>query len=275
MKDDILLKLHKTLLYIMDEIDKICEKNKINYSLIGGSMIGAVRHKGFIPWDDDIDVAMLREDYEKFARVCYSTLDDKFQWQSILTDPDYPYGFGKLILKGTECISAGHENEKWQKGIYVDVFPLDDIPTNKYLQKKHKFCNLLLIKMLERKMKGKIINKNLNKIIIFHLIDILNIFVSFNFLRKKLEKNMLRYEKSNSEIVSNLGGYYGYEKEMTYKKYFKKFIRVPFEDRNYYIIKEYDLYLTSVYGDYMKMPPEDKRRTHEFIILEFGEYENI
>ena len=275
MDEKNLYKLHKVLLVIMDEIDRICCRNQIEYTLTGGSMIGAVRHKGFIPWDDDMDVAMTRENYELFKDVCTKELGEDFFFQEIANDKDYPYGFGKLVLRGTVCIAKGHETEAWQKGIYVDIFPLDSVPENIYNKKKHMFINLLLIKLIEGKTGRNIAQYGFVKGFIFNVLDAFGSFFSYDFLRKALLKNMVCHHDIKTKDICNLGGYYGYKRETAKRSCFENFIRVPFEDREYNIISAYDEYLTGVYGDYMQLPPVEKRRTHGLAKLDFGKYENI
>ncbi len=122
------------LLIIMDELDRICRKNDIKYSLDGGSMLGAIRHNGFIPWDDDMDVVMLRKDYKKFIKACKKDLDSsKFTFESTKTSKFYSYNFGKLKLNNTVFEEKGSELVKEHKGLYIDIFPLDK--TGKYVYK--------------------------------------------------------------------------------------------------------------------------------------------
>ena len=275
MNNTELRKLHNALLYIMDEIDRICELNHINYTLTGGSLIGAIRHKGFIPWDDDMDVAMLRADYDIFVNICKTQLDERFIWQDIHTDLDYPYGFGKLTLKETQYISKGHENEKWQKGIYIDVFPLDNVPDNQFSQRLFAFKNLFYIKLLECKTGFDIDSKSLLKKIAFFVLFIISKLLTFDYLRQKMEKNMVRYKNKNMNLICNLGGFYGFYKELTFRSYFEETMRAKFEDRKYRIIRDYDIFLRSVYGDYMSMPPVERRHTHEFVQLDYGKYDEL
>lgn len=138
MDKETLEHLHICLLDIMSEVDRICSENSIGYSLIGGSMIGAVRHHGFIPWDDDMDIGMLRQDYEKFISICESRLDKKYFLQTYDSDPKYNYGYAKMLLNGTELVEFGHERTKYRKGIFVDIFPFDTVPNNIGERKKQK-----------------------------------------------------------------------------------------------------------------------------------------
>lgn len=273
MDDNNLEKLHNAILYIADEVDRICRKENIHYTLTGGSLIGAVRHKGFIPWDDDMDIAMLRNDYEMFLDACNKELRNTFFIQTIETDLNYPYGFAKLTLKGTNYVQEGHEGEKWQKGIFVDIFPMDNVPDKEIQKFFHKTINYLLIKLLQCKENSGIGKESKTKVLIGFLLTTVSKFFSIAFLTKHLQHNMKKYMGADTKMVCNLGGYYKYEKETTKRSYYKDYIETSFSDRKYMIIKEYDLYLKKIYGNYMELPPIEKRRTHNFSILDFGDFE--
>lgn len=115
MNEKDLKKLHELLVMLSEEVKRICNDNGIKYSLTGGSMIGAVRHKGFIPWDDDMDIAMLREDYDKFLKACETQLGPAFEIQTMDNDPNYFIGFAKIILKDTYLVQYCHEKTKQKK----------------------------------------------------------------------------------------------------------------------------------------------------------------
>ena len=275
MNEKDLKKLHELLVMLSEEVKRICNENGIKYSLTGGSMIGAVRHKGFIPWDDDMDIAMLREDYNKFLKACETQLGPEFEIQTLDTDPNYFFGFAKIMLKDTYLLQYCHERTKHKKGIFVDIFPLDNVPENINSQRKQKRQVHLLLKMLARKGKAGIEDRgNILKVIAFHIIDIIDVFFSMEYLKKKLTENMTKFNGQKTELVCNMSGYYSYEKETTYRRYFENTVTVSFEDTEFAIIKEYDNYLKSVYGDYMKLPPKEKRRTHGFKCLDFGPYKD-
>lgn len=273
--DDIQLKkLQKAILLITDEIDRICRKYNIKYSLVGGSMLGAIRHKGFIPWDDDMDIGMLRQDYDKFLEICKTELNEEFDLQTNTNDQNYVYGFAKILLKDTYLVQFGHEKTKSRKGIYVDIFPLDNVPEDMSKRKKQRKKNYLYIKMLDRKFTAKSLKgMPFKKKLAFMILDVMNIFCSQQKLIQKLNSNMILYNESSTENVCNMAGYYGYDRETIPLRYFKKLIQVPFEDRTYYIMADYDAYLTDIYKDYMKLPPVEQRRTHGFQSLDFGPYD--
>ena len=122
--------IQKLELKILKEIIRICKKENIEYFLIGGSALGAIRHEGFIPWDDDIDVGMTRENYDNFLKVAEQYLGEEFYLQSPSFDRQSPYSYSKLMLKGTLFLEYAQRNLKTQSGIYVDIFPFDEVPDN-------------------------------------------------------------------------------------------------------------------------------------------------
>ena len=139
MTNSKLRKVQLTELKILEKIDEICKKNNINYFLIGGTLLGAVRHKGFIPWDDDIDVGMLREDYEKFINVCLKNgaLGKDYYLHCNESDNDYFIPFIKVKKNNTTFAEKNIENINTHKGIFLDIFPYDNVP------KPHSFCEKL------------------------------------------------------------------------------------------------------------------------------------
>jgi len=127
---------------ILQEIVRICEKNNLSYFLIGGTLLGAVRHKGFIPWDDDLDIAIPRKDYEKFLKICQTQLNSDYFLHCNKTDPDYWLPFAKVRKKNTLFDEKSITSIETHKGIYNDVFPLDNAKkTTKYYSKYTSIYN--------------------------------------------------------------------------------------------------------------------------------------
>ena len=118
-----LRKLQLTEIEVLDEIVRICKKHKLQYFLLAGTCLGAVRHSGFIPWDDDIDIGMPREDYEKFLNIALDELDEKYFLQYYKTDENYYLGFAKVRKNNTSFITKGFEKKKGHQGFFVDIFP--------------------------------------------------------------------------------------------------------------------------------------------------------
>ena len=124
--DIILQHMHSLHLILADEVKRICEKHNIRYFMIAGTLLGAVRHKGFIPWDDDMDFGMLRNDYDKFVSVCAAEIDEnKFYLQTDKKDKYYTFNFAKLRLCGTKVIESFSFDVQTNQGIYIDIFPID------------------------------------------------------------------------------------------------------------------------------------------------------
>ena len=116
-------------LSVLNEIKRVCDRNGIKYYITAGTLLGAVRHGGFIPWDDDVDIVMKREDYERFGRICRAELRPGFFYQSEQTERDYPFGFAKVRKDNTSVREKILDGLEIHKGCYVDIFPLDACPS--------------------------------------------------------------------------------------------------------------------------------------------------
>lgn len=271
MDNEELKHLHRVLLVIMDEINRICEKNDIIYTLWAGSMIGAVRHKGFIPWDDDLDIAMSRKNYERFLRACEVDLDQRFSVVSMDTKDIYGYGFCKVVLKNTNVEQFGVKNGK-NLEIWLDIFPYDDIPDSTLLRKKQNAVNYFLMKVLEERFDGIVGEAGIAKKICFGIFHIINLFIPSNVLKKLLQHNMTKYNGKGYLDCSSISSPYGYYKEILGKKELTDVVEYSFENRKYLGFANYDYYLTKIYGDYMKIPPENKRHIHNIKVHDFANY---
>lgn len=266
-----LKKLHSLLLLIMCEIDKICKNYNLKYSLWAGSLIGAIRHNGFIPWDDDLDIAMPRDDYEKFCMIFKNIRNTKFSLVS-LDDHMYGYGFSKVILNGTRIEQLGVKNGK-NLEIWVDIFPYDNIPNSKFGRILQKSKNYFFMKLLEEKYDGIYGKKNPLKFLGFKFLHLLNLVINDNWSKLKLDNNMKKYDKIHTSHISCLSSPYGYYKEILPSDFFNDICEHKFEDYYFSIFNEYDFYLKKIYGDYMKLPPIEKRHVHNLVIHDFGEYD--
>lgn len=235
-----------------------CEKNGLRYYALGGTMLGAARHKGFIPWDDDIDVGMPREDYNRLAELLSQEPNERYVLETPDTPAkDYYYPFSKLYDSKTTLI----ENTKYQikRGIYIDIFPLDGIGNsleeseNNY-KSVHNTYNLLLTKVAGVR-KGRSLYKNL-AVIAFRVLPI-----SPKRILKKLVAKCSRYSWDDCEWCGNLVGAWRF-KEVMPKAYLGTPKLYDFEDTVMYGAEDADAYLTNLYGDWRKMPPVEKRVTH-------------
>ena len=166
-----LRKLQMIQLEMLIEVDRICKKCEIKYNIIAGTLLGAVRHGGYIPWDDDADVAFLRPEYEKFRKACKTELDkDRFYFQDHRNTKGYRWGYGKIRRKNTLFLRENQEHMPYEQGIFIDIFPLDGVPDN-YLARSLKNFECFCIRKILWSKVGKIAEKNFWKRQIYKLFD--------------------------------------------------------------------------------------------------------
>lgn len=272
---DYLPALHKCELIIAKEIKRLCEENGIKYFIIAGTLLGAVRHKGFIPWDDDMDIGMLREDYEKFLEIARKNLGEEFFLQTTETDCAYGLNFAKILLKNTS-LSEGTASKNSVKGIFIDVFPFDAVPENAEETEKHKKRTYFLRRLLLAKQNYKVCGeKEYVKRLVYFALKIVSVFFSRARLSEKLDSECGRYNESGRmpQKIVNIGGAYGYDKETILREWVDGTVELPFENITLSAPAGYKSYLEYFYGDYMTPPPEDKRyNRHSVKSIDFGPY---
>ncbi len=270
---DYLPKLHNCQLIIAREIKRLCDKHNIKYFIIAGTLLGAIRHGGFIPWDDDMDVGMLREDYEKFIKVAKTELGGDFFLQTSETDKNYGLPFAKILLNDTVLVEASAGSDA-KKGIFVDVFPFDVAPENEADRENHNKKTYIYKRLLLAKLNYNVCAKNdYVKRAVYFILKIMSGFYSHDKLVQKLESEITRYNNSKTEDIVNIGGAYGYKKETIKADWVRDTVEIPFEDMTLSAPVDYIKYLETFYGDYMTPPPEDKRyNRHSVTELDFGKY---
>jgi lipopolysaccharide cholinephosphotransferase len=259
ISDEELKQLQRVELEILIELDRVCRKYEIQYSLDGGTLLGAVRHKGFIPWDDDIDVIMLREEYFKFRKACRRELDHSlFFLQDYRTDPHYRWGYAKLRRNGTELMRPGQEKLKQHSGVYIDLFVADNVPDNPVVRRLHYLLCYLIRKMQYSEV-GKDMEKNCVKKGLYRILSKVprdTIFHIRNWLAA-------RSNRKRTELISHYT--FGYPKRCRYglpRKCFDEMVEMEFEGKRFYGFKDYHSYLFEHYGDYMTLPPKEERVPH-------------
>ncbi|MCG0634676.1 LicD family protein [Lactiplantibacillus plantarum] len=264
----------KIVIGLLDYFDAICRKNNIEYSLAGGTLLGAVRHGGFIPWDDDGDVIVTRDNYEKLKKVFYQAKNDEFGFMSE-EDEGYYYVFSKLYDRRTVLETLTPQDAEIKDlGVYIDIFPIDLLPDpSKKSEIKTFYTRLMDINtsMFMTIPGFYYFNNNPLKRIIKRFI-----YYPRYLRRARGEKNPKVWQKY---LLSELKKYDSSEecgagfilseysvKECIPKKAFEQYMDIKFEDRKFRSIKDNKIYLESLYGDYMKLPPKDKRKPkHAYI----------
>lgn len=255
------------------ELDRICKSNSIPYFVAGGTLLGTIRHSGFIPWDDDIDVGMLRENYEKFIVVCKDNLSDEYSLYDWDVDENSPLPYLKMKIKGTHYREELSKFTEMNDEIYIDIFPLDNAPDSKLKQKIHGIKNVFLKKILLLKCGFTIDEGPLVKKILYFPLRIVSSFGKTSQWKKIFRKNAAKYQNDVTKNVVNLCGSYSYDKELKKRDCLEKLTTHRFESTFVSIPEDYDKYLHEVYGDYMILPPENKRISrHGISLIDLGNY---
>lgn len=262
-------------LLCLEELVRICEKHKINYFLIGGTLIGAVRHKGFIPWDDDIDIGMLRKDFDKFIEVCKSELNtSKFFLQLPETEKgNADFEIARIRLNDTHFIEHHRRKLKLHDGMFIEILPYDDLPEDDKTAKHYYFKFKYLKRLVGIRMGYRYLLGILPKRILFYTVTFFSQIIPLRYFYNKTINYHKQYENTNSPNVFLLGGAYNYKKETHLRSTVQEFTQLEFEGKTYPVPKNYDLFLREEYGDYMTPPPVEKQVNKCLVEkIDFGPY---
>lgn len=256
------------LLRTVAELDRVCCENGLRYFLTGGSMIGAVRHHGMIPWDDDIDVAMPRRDLEKLKEIAPKVFDADYELVDYHT-PDYHFRFAKLYYKNSTVVED--EYNFYVGGVWVDVFALDGLPGDReeacHYYNNYYAPNWYRLYCLYFPC-GIVLNKGLKGFLRSIRTCVRHLLYDKQKLIEKLERVASEYDFDSAEWIINFQGGYGL-KELSRREYFDGYVLMDFDGYQLRVPKGYDGYLRDIYGDYMTLPPIEKRNTnHTFFFVD-------
>ncbi|MGN0504576.1 MAG: phosphorylcholine transferase LicD [Ruminococcus sp.] len=262
-RNQIMRKLQLEELEILRYFDSFCRENNLRYYIVGGSLIGAVRHKGFIPWDDDIDVSMPREDFDKLLKIAGEKLSPDYFLQNQKTEKGCYFYYAKLRKNGTYFGEDKFEHLPLHKGIFIDIFPLDFVPSSNALQKIFfKIFSCLGGFICSKEKTTEFLYKNMS----------LPFIVSFRLLQCILPRRLLmglrnltgKFAKliSNKKYMASLSGFHGYPKEVCPSELWGDGVDIEFENTVVRAPSQYEKLLTHMFGNYMELPPEEERVNH-------------
>ncbi|OQB30071.1 MAG: LicD family protein [Bacteroidetes bacterium ADurb.Bin174] len=272
---ELLQKVKEEELKILVEFDKVCKQLGVKYSLSSGTLIGAVRHKGFIPWDDDIDVAMLREDYNKFISKAQQLMPKHLFIQTYETDKEYPFNFAKIVNISAVLIQRCTKALQIKKGVVIDVFPIDRVPSNRIvrLMDNYALALILAIKNSYTFERAKISSSLFVRIIRIMLWPLARLISTqkLNKLETSIRvKNNIGKNKFTYADRFSLSRHRFNDKMLMPVNIFNDYENIMFENWEFQTIKNWHTYLTIMYGNYMELPPIDKRIfPHDIIDLKF------
>ena len=251
---------HQTmLLEMLKDLDEVCTAHQISYLLFSGTMLGAVRHGGFIPWDDDIDVVLLRKDYERFLDAAEQSLDSEKYYVQREFSTHWPMQFSKLRRNGTTCIEKFHpKDEQIHQGVYLDIFPCDNLSTNaiigglQYLASRVVVAKALFARGYE--------TRSLLKKCFIQVCRLIPRNALWRFAVRKRET-------ASKRVHTFFGAGSKYRKNVFPREWFSDTVRMQFEDAFFPVSAHYDAFLRCLYGNYMELPNEQERRCKEHVAI--------
>ncbi|MDR3185811.1 MAG: LicD family protein [Christensenellaceae bacterium] len=271
-------KVQATLLMMLKDLDYVCRKHNIIYMLSGGSCLGAIRHKGFIPWDDDVDVIIYHNDMTRLCNAFLAEFPKKYTAVPPYTTKS-PHRMFKIFLNNSKYVEIGSENFPTHKGLFIDVFPVVNVSASEkktiILSKLHYLFSRLLTLCFDSKYPSSTVsaisktNKELRKWYnmrrrIGFLSRLLGVKL-WSKLTKKIESGYL-YKTGREGIPSAIS----YSREIFESGFFSSVIEVDFLDAKFFVPRRYDEYLENLYGDYMQIPPIDKQERHLAILVDIN-----
>ena len=252
------------MLDIMVEIDRIARKHDIKYILDGGTLLGCIRHQGFIPWDDDMDIALTRKEYNKLKAVCRKELCPDYFWQDKSSDRNYPLEFAKVKNIHTLYVEEWYASIAMNHGIFIDIFPMDN--TLGIIHRLQGYLVLFLQHIKYRKMGLREFNvRRLNALLNKPTMKIIIRLAPMNLLNFLITLFSTLFNIIPAHFVNKFSNW-GVYKPVFNKTMFTDTIEGDFKGHKFFIPRNYHQYLTCQYGDYMKLPPMDNRKSVHNIV---------
>lgn len=264
--EDKLRRLQLTQLEILEYVDAFCRKNDIKYSLYAGTMIGAVRHKGFIPWDDDLDIFMPRDEYNRFIELWNKEVHEKYLLQNKDNTPSFTQSFTKIRKKNTNFLQEDDLGKDYHTGIFIDIFPVDRI-TNNSIGKKLFQLRVMVYQLMMREF----VPKDTNSVIKLGCNVILKLTNSNGRLklRNYLLKRITKFNNNTSLNMVTTEVLYCTRLEYP-SNLFDELVELEFENRKFSCVSQWDISLRLLYGNYIQFPPVEERMwRHKPVVIDF------
>ena len=260
--------LQQKQLDILKAFIKVCNKYNLEYFLVYGTALGAIRHKGFIPWDDDIDVAMPRKDYDKYIELQKEYEGTPYFIQTFKSDPCYIYNYAKLRDSSTTFLENAFKNHRINQGVFIDVFPVDGMSREygdrEKIGKRNKFIWRQVYLSYLPALRRKVHKRTFFKDILLNIVaGLFYVFDIAHYRNKRVERYVRKIPLEEAKMAGILFGFSSKINCMN-ADIFRETIEVPFEDIIVKVPKQYDKYLTNLYRDYMKFPPKEQQVGHHY-----------
>lgn len=267
-----LRKLQMAELDILKQVIALCEQHGLRYYLLGGTFLGAVRHQGFIPWDDDIDIGMPRTDFEKFCKIAEREFQEPLGFVSFRNHPEHIYFHPRVYNYNIRVLDRSGVKEK-ETFAWIDIFPLDGMPGNQIVRKLYGFYLLFLRLLFMYSQFDKIVNISLKKRVWYERVLIaigkvikFDKILDTHKIMEKIDRTMRKREFETSKYVGNFMGAYKM-KEVFPKKFYDEVAKYPFEGLWCPAPKDYDAVLTQMYGDYRTPPAKEVQNKHNTEVI--------